>query len=262
MGHWHYTADHEYRVTVRPAPPAPISSRSPAVMSNVTPLKPKAGAGQYRMINRSKDRGEIWLYGIIGLAKDNWFGIDGVTAKQFADDLRKLGAVTSIDLRVNSDGGVVDDARAMYNLLVDHPASITTHIDGIAASAASFVAMAGTKIRIAEGGFVMIHNARGRVYGTADDVERMVPVFRSYDEQIRKTYAARTRQSDAQLQEWMRDERWFDSAEAVKFGFADEIVENMRVAACITDPTRFAHLPAALRPNRAAAAAAIAAMRQ
>lgn len=234
-----------------------LLNSSAVMMSGSVTRLPAKMPGSYRMVNRSNDAGEIWLYGIIGLAKDNWFGVDGVTAKQFADDLRKLGAVKTINLRVNSDGGVVDDARAMYNLLVEHPATITTHVDGIAASAASFVMMAGKTIKIAEGGFVMIHNARGGAYGTADDLERMVPVFRSYDEQIRKTYAARTGQKDAQLQAWMKEETWFTSDEAKKYGFADEIVENMRVAACLHRPERFTNLPAALRPNRAAAIAAL-----
>src|SRR5688500_9703008 len=103
------------------------------LMNSVTRLQPKQKAqGQYRMVNKANDRGEIWLYGIIGM---DWFG-DGVTAKQFADDLKKLGKVQTIDLRINSDGGVVTDARAMYNLLVEHEAKVITHIDGIAASAA------------------------------------------------------------------------------------------------------------------------------
>lgn len=219
-----------------------------------------AGIIDYRMLARG-DRGEIWLYGIIGLAKDNWFGIDGVTAKQFADDLRKLGAVKTIDLRLNSDGGVVDDARAMYNLLVEHPAVVTTHIDGIAASAASFVAMAGKTIKMADGGFIMIHNARGGVWGTADDLEKMIPVYRGYDTQIRRTYAARTGQSDQQLKTWMKEERWFDSAEALQYGFADEIQQNMRVAACLTKPALFSNLPVALQPRRVAAEASLARLR-
>lgn len=222
------------------------------VMNNVTPIKPKA-SGQYRMVNKANDRGEIWLYGIIG---SDFFG-DGVTAKQFATDLKKLGAVSTIDLRINSDGGVVTDARAMYNLLVEHKAKVITHIDGIAASAASFVAMAGAEIEIAEGGFVMIHNARGVTIGEAEDHERMATVLRQVNQTIVDTYVARTKQDDKKIKKWMADETWFDGKEAVANGFADRIVENMKVAASISHADMFKNIPSVLRPNRAAAVAAI-----
>lgn len=235
------------------------------VASAVTPFRQpakKSNLDAYRMVNKGADRGEIWLYGLIGLGKDNWLGIDGITAKQFAEDLRKLGAVKTIDLRINSDGGVVDDARAIYNLLVDHPANVTSHIDGIAASAASFIAMAGSTIKIAEGGYVMIHDARGGAYGTADDLEKMVGVFRSYNDTIRATYRARTGQPDDKLKAWMKEETWFDGKDAVKYGFADAIVENHRIAACIHDEKRFANLPPALRANRIRAEKTLADIRK
>ncbi len=226
-------------------------------MSNVRQLKPKA-QGQYRMLNKGSDRGEIWLYGIIGM---DWFG-DGVTAKQFAEDLKKLGKVQTIDLRINSDGGVVTDARAMYNLLVEHPAKVISHIDGIAASAASFVAMAGAEIEIAEGGFVMIHNARGVTVGEAEDHERTAAVLRQVNQTIVDTYVARTKQDQKKIKQWMADETWFTGKEAVQNGFADRIVENMKVAASISDPLKFKHLPTALLPKRAAAVARLAALKK
>lgn len=228
------------------------------VMSNVTRLQQPKAQGQYKMLNKSNDRGEIWLYGIIGM---DWFG-DGVTAKQFAEDLKKLGKVQTIDLRINSDGGVVTDARAIYNLLVEHPANVITHIDGIAASAASFIAMAGKEIEIAEGGFVMIHNARGVTIGEAEDHRRMGDVLDTMNKTIRETYAARTRNSDDKLKKWMDAETWFDGKDAVKNGFADRIVENMKVAASIRSPDLFKNLPSALLPRRAAAAARLDALKR
>lgn len=238
--------------------------RAPPVMA-VTPLRRDRavpGAPQYRMEARGKDRAEIYLYGLIGLARDNFFGVDGVTAKQFADDLKKLGrGVRHIDLRINSDGGVIDDARAIHTLLVQHPAEVTTHIDSIAASAASFVAMAGKTIRIAEGGFVMIHNARGGAYGQAEDLERYARTMRDYNQAIRNTYHARTGQPDDRLRAWMDEETWFSAAEAVEHGFADEVMADMRAVACLSQADRFEHLPEALRPNRSRATAALAAMR-
>lgn len=225
------------------------------VMGDVTRLKPKAKGSPsgYKMLNKGNDRGEIYLYGIIGV---DWFG-DGVSAKTFADDLKKLGGVKAIDLRINSDGGVVTDARAMHTLLMEHPADITTHIDGIAASAASFVAMAGKEIVIAEGGFMMIHNARMMAYGEAEDMRRAADVLENVNETIRSTYEKRTGAKAADIKKWMDAETWWNGKEAVEHGFADRIVEDMKVAACLHDPSRFKNLPAALRPNRAAAQAAL-----
>lgn len=207
------------------------------------------GVTDYRM-RAQGGRGEVWLYGLIGL--DFWG--DGVTAKQFADDLKKLGNVSTIDLRLNSDGGVVTDARAMYNLLVEHKAKVHVHIDGIAASAASFLAMAGDEIEIAEGGFVMIHNAYGVTKGQAEDHRRMADVLDAMNGTIRKTYCARTGNSDANLKKWMDAETWFDGNEAVANGFADRIVPNNMKAAAVRDPERFANLPAALQPREQAKA--------
>lgn len=225
--------------------------------NTVVPIKRRAPAvGEYRMVNRGNGRGEIYVYGIIGM---DWFG-DGVTAKQFAVDLKALGDVTTIDLRINSDGGVVDDARAMYNLLVEHKATIIAHVDGVAASAASFLAMAGDEIEIADGGFFMIHDVRGGVYGTADDLDRRAKVMRGYNDAVVKTYADRTGASDKQLRAWMTAETWFNAKDAVEHGFADRIVENMKVAAAITDASRFRNLPSSLLPRRAAATSKLAAL--
>jgi ATP-dependent Clp protease protease subunit len=232
---------------------------APIVMTART-QRPK-GAPEYRMVAKG-GRGEIYLYGIIGVSSDSFFGVDGVTAKQFADDLKKLGNVTTIDLRINSDGGVVDDARAMYNLLTQHPAEVRTHIDSLAASAASFVAMAGKSIEIAEGGFVMIHNARGGAWGTADELRSRASVMDGYNDAIINTYAARTGNSAAQLKKWMDAETWFTAEEAVQFKFADSVSQNMRAVAAISDARRFQNLPTALLPKRAAAVARIAALRR
>lgn len=228
------------------------------VMNNITNLPQRKAQGQYKMVvNKANDRGEIWLYGTIGM---DWFG-DGVTAKQFADDLKKLGNVQTIDLRINSDGGVVTDARAMYNLLVEHKAKVITHIDGIAASAASFVAMAGAEIEIAEGGFVMIHNARGVTIGEAEDHRRMAGVLDQVNQTIVDTYEARTKHDRKKLKKWMDDETWFTGKEAVENGFADRMVENMRVAASLQHSGMFKNLPAALRPQRMKAVVALDKMR-
>lgn len=209
---------------------------------------------EYSVKNKANDRGEIILYGTIGAG--GWFDEGGVSAAQFAKDLKALGSVKSIDLRLNSEGGLVNDARAMYTLLTQHKAKVTVYIDGLAASAASFLAMAGEQIHIAESGFFMIHNARGVTRGTADDHEANTKLLRSFDAEIRKTYADRTGVSVAKVKEWMDAETWFTGAEAMEHGFASHLMENMRAAACAyVSPVGmglFDHVPASARPNRAA----------
>lgn len=225
-------------------------------MNNVRPLRPKTSTPSgYKMVNR-KGRGEIYLYGIIG---DSWFG-DGITASQFAKDLKALGEVSDIDLRINSDGGSVTQAEAIYTHLVEHKAKVTVHIDGIAASAASYIAMSGEEILIADGGWVMIHEARSIEFGTADDFRRMADILDKTNDRIVAKYKARTKNDDKKLRAWMAEEKWFVGPEAVENGFADRVVENMKIAACITDQSRFRNLPAALRQNRARASVALAAM--
>ena len=224
----------------------------------IKPNQPGRAGGEnnYRMLAKGSI-GEIWLYGPIGA---DWFG-DGVTATKFKDDLRALGDVKTIDLRINSDGGLVTDARAMHTLLVEHPAKIITHIDGIAASAASFVALAGEEIIIAEHGFLMIHNARGGCYGEARDMRHTAQILEMMNGTIRDTYAARTRQTTAQIQAWMDAETWFTGTEAVEHGFADRVVEDVRVAASVSYPQRFVNMPAALSRPRTAEVRALLASR-
>lgn len=228
----------------------------PIMMGPVVRLPaPKVPSG-YKMTKQGADRAEIYLYGQIG---QDWFG-EGITAKRFADDLKALGKVNNIDLRVNSEGGDVFAGKAMYTLLVDHRAAIAVHVDGLAASAASLVAMAGDTIEIAEGAFVMIHNAWTWTIGDASDMRRTADLLDTVNGTIRDVYVARTKNKDADVKKWMDAETWMSGKEAVERGFADKLVENLKVAASIRDPKLFKNLPAALRPNRAKAVAALKAM--
>lgn len=219
--------------------------------------KPSAAPnGGYRIV-AAKDAATIYLYGPIG---DSWWTDAGVSANQFRKDLADVGAVKTLDVRINSEGGDVFDGQAIYTLLVQHAATVAVHIDGLAASAASFIAMAGDTIEIAESAFVMIHNAAGGCWGGAADMRKTADLLDAVNGALQSIYAARTRNSVADLKAWMDAETWFSGTEAVAKGFADKIVPNLAVAASVRDPGRYRHLPAALRPRRAAALAAIADM--
>ena len=119
----------------------------------------------------------------------------------------------------------------MYSLLVSSGAKINVMIDGFAASAASYLAMAGDTISIAEGGFFMIHEARGAGSGTAADLEQTAKVLRDVTDSIAGIYVSRTGIAKSTILDWMAEETWFDGPEAVERGFATALIPNKRADA-------------------------------
>lgn len=206
------------------------------------------GAPQYRVQARGK-RGEIYLYGVIG---ETWFA-EGITATKFKDDLKKMGDVSAIDVRINSEGGDVWDGRVMYNLLREHPAKKVVHVDGLAGSIASLIAMAGDEIHMGDGSFFMIHNAWGIAVGNAKEFRARADVMDSVSQTMRETYMSRTGQSSEKIASLMDDESWINATEAKELGFADFIVEDAKVAACVYVPELYSKLPEPLLKNRKAA---------
>lgn len=198
------------------------------------------GAG-FAIRAKGSKAAEILLYEDVG---EGWFG--GISAKRFADELKGLGKVDTIDLRINSYGGDVFDGLAIYQQLVQHPAKITSHVDGIAASIASIIAMAGDEIRIAEAGWFMIHDAWGMAVGNAAEMRRQAELLESVTNQLAGVYEARTKQPLETLRAWMADETWLDAAAAVERGFANSVAENLRMAAHAAPPKRFRNIPSAL----------------
>jgi ATP-dependent protease ClpP protease subunit len=196
----------------------------------------------YSIRAKAKGSAEIFIYEDVG---ESWFG--GVSARQFAADLRGLGDVQAIDLRINSYGGDVFDGLAIYRLLADHKAHVVAHIDGIAASIASVIAMAGNEIRIAEAAEIMIHDAWGVAIGPASEMRAYADRLDAVSSSIADVYVARTGNAKDQVQAWMDAETTFQSADALKHGFAGSIVPNVRAAARIQ--------PSAMHWRRAAAAA-------
>jgi ATP-dependent protease ClpP protease subunit len=233
-----------------------MAAREQTLDANVLKFqpRPKDRALNYRVVKAAASSAEIYLYDSIG----SWFGI---SAKQFVADLKALGDVKTIDLHINSDGGDVFDGRAIYSQLAQHKARIVVHVDGIAASIASLIAMAGDEIRMADGAFMMIHNAWGLSIGDAAEMRRMADLLESVNSTIQDTYAARTKQSIADLKTWMDAETWMTGEEAVDRGFADVLDEPVKAAATIREPGRFRNLPSALQPRRAAALARLAALK-
>lgn len=182
------------------------------------------GAG-YSMKARNAEA-DVFIYEDVG---SGWFG--GVSAKQFAEDLKALGDVTVINVHINSYGGEVFDGVAIYTQLKNHPAKVISHIDGVAASIASVIAMAGDEIRIADAGFIMIHNASGGVFGESKDMRKVADLLDTITATIADVYHARTGQDLDAIKSYMDAETWFTAAQAVEMLFADTVMEGLRVAA-------------------------------
>lgn len=187
--------------------------------------------------------GEIWLYDQIGAS----FWGDGITAKAFQKELTALGKVTTINLRINSPGGDVFDGTSIYNQLKAHPARVVVDIDGLAASIASVIAMAGDEIRIAGNAMMMIHNPHGVAMGDSLEMHRVAALLDQVKGNIVDTYAARTGNTRANVEAWMNDETWLTAEAAVQHGFADAVVQEQRVAASFAQLQAYRNVPAALK---------------
>lgn len=184
---------------------------------------------------------ELWIYDEIG--DDGWGG--GITAKDIVNQLEKMTDIQTIKVYINSPGGSVFDALAIYNVLNRKKVKCAIYIDGVALSAASVVAMAGDEIHMAENALLMIHDPIGLSWGNADDMRSLAALLDKAAETLVTTYASRTGQSEAQIREWMKAETWFDAEEALDAGFVTEIVEAKKVAAC-GDLSKFKNVPTTL----------------
>jgi len=200
-----------------------------------------------RLKDKASKAGEILIYEDVGAG---WFG--GVSAKSFTDALKALGDVATLDVRINSYGGDVFDGLAIYQQLVQSKARVTTHIDGIAASIASIIAMAGKEIKIAEAGWMMIHDAWGIFAGNAQALRENADRLDAVSKQLAGIYVARTKKKDEDIVNWMAQEKWFDSKDAVANGFATSVSENLRMAAHAAPPGHFRHVPTVLAPRNEA----------
>jgi ATP-dependent Clp protease, protease subunit len=170
----------------------------------------------------SEDPQTITVYDVIG--EDPWSG-GGFSSKKMAAILRNIGA-KDVTVRINSPGGSVFEGFAIYNELRNHKAKVTVEIMGIAASAASYIAMAGDEIRMGLGTFLMIHNSWGMVIGNRNDLEEAMTVLEQIDNAQVDIFEARTGLSRSEILKYMDAETFFPASEAVAKGFADSLMER------------------------------------
>lgn len=162
----------------------------------------------------------LYLYGPI----DSWGGYWGISAAEVATALSTLPAgTTDINLRINSPGGEVFEAVAIMNLLRDHSAKITARVDGLAASAASFLAVSADELIMGANTELMIHDAWGLAIGNAEDMRSYAQLLDSTSDNIASVYDAKAGGGTESWRDYMKAESWFGADEAVALGLADAV---------------------------------------
>ena len=163
----------------------------------------------------------LFLNGTI--AEQSWFD-DDVTPQIFKDEL--MSGSGDITVWINSPGGDCVAAAQIYNMLMEYPGSVTVKIDGIAASAASVIAMAGTKVCVSPVSMLMIHNPMTFAFGNTAEMQKAIDMLGEVKESIINAYEIKTGMSRAKLSRLMDAETWMNANKAVELGFADEILQR------------------------------------
>ncbi len=174
----------------------------------------------------------LFLNGTI--AEDSWFD-DDVTPKLFRDEL--MAGSGDITVWLNSPGGDCVAAAQIYNMLMDYKGSVTVKIDGIAASAASVIAMAGTKVLMSPVSMMFIHNPMTVALGNSDEMQKAIEMLQEVKESIINAYEIKTGLSREKLSHLMDAETWMNANKAVELGFADGILQRFNETENIALPT-------------------------
>ena len=169
------------------------------------------------------------------IASESWFD-DDVTPKLFKDEL--LSGNGPITIWLNSPGGDCIAASQIYSMLKDYAGEVTIKIDGIAASAASVIAMAGTKVLMAPTALMMIHNPMTMAWGDKSEMTKAIEMLDEVKESIVNAYEIKTGMSRAKISHLMDSETWMNANKAIELGFADDILEDKKKK-CAADETAF-----------------------
>ena len=172
---------------------------------------------------RDETSGERTLYLDGVISEDTWWG-DEITPAMFKSELfTEKGDIT---IWLNSPGGDCIAASQIYAMLMDYPHNVTVKIDGIAASAASVVAMAGTKVLMAPTALMMVHNPLTIAIGDSEEMQKAMDMLAEVKESIINAYQIKTNQSRIKISHWMDAETWMNANKAVELGFADGVLED------------------------------------
>lgn len=170
----------------------------------------------------NKKEADLLLYGVIG--DDGYW--DSVGSKEFAEDLKAIEDVETINVRINSPGGDVFAGQAIYSTLKRCKSTINVYIDGLAASIASLIAMAGDKVIMPKNSMMMIHKPWSFSAGNADDMRTMAETLDKVEESLVVAYTDKTGLSEEEIKKLLSDETWLSASDALEKGFCDEIEET------------------------------------
>lgn len=211
---------------------------------NRSPFKPRAKVGLYTIENKTEAEATVYIYDEI-----SWFGIN---AEQFIKDLNDITAKT-VHIRMNSPGGSVFDGTAVFNAIKQHKSKTVTHIDGLAASISSVIALASDEVRMSENAFLMIHDPWSIVIGNADTMREEADLLDKVGGVIAKTYIDKTGKDAAEIKAMMTAETWMTADEAKENGFIDTIdkeEKDEKAKATLFDLSVFANVPDQLKESR------------
>ena len=172
-----------------------------------------------------------------------------VSGSEFLRELKDLGDVDSIDLRIHSPGGSVLDGWAIANGIKNHPAHVVARVEGLAASMGSVVLMSADEIEVPQNAYVMIHNVSGGAFGEAEELESMAQLMRKLQDDVTDFYANATGKDREEIAEMMAAETWMNGEDAVEHGFATRVLEPVKAAACAdleTLVSKFENVPEAV----------------
>lgn len=201
---------------------------------------------------------ELWIYDVIG----SGFFESGVTDKSVRDDLAKFKNTEPLLVRINSPGGDVMQAVAIKTMIDQWKGRVEVQIDGLAASAASYIATAGAKVTMADGAMYMIHNPWTIAVGDARDMRKQADVLDKIGSKLIDAYARKTGKGHDDLQKMLDEETWLTSDEAVEQGFADEVIKETAMAFAIPAAMGFKHPPAEPKAPRQRPANKLAALQR
>jgi ATP-dependent Clp protease protease subunit len=231
------------------AEPAPgINARAPISARRVAPVRAKA----------ANDVGEMYIYEEIG---DSLWG--GITAQAFADALKGLGSVKSLNIYINSPGGNVFEGLAIFNQIRRFSGKKTAYVDGVAASISSIIPLACDEVKMAPNAMMMIHDPWTMAIGTSEDLRKAADSMDKVRSVLLDTYVAKTKGDSKKISQQMNDETWLTAAECIKQGFADGLTEESTVQAqamAFTLLAKYRHTPNNLRQTAVATASLVAQM--
>ncbi|WP_205589317.1 MULTISPECIES: head maturation protease, ClpP-related [Bacillus subtilis group] len=193
---------------------------------------------------------DVFIFGEVVTSGYEWDDID-TSATSFKKDLDALGDLSTINLHLNSPGGSVFDGVAISSMLKQHKATVNVYIDGIAASIASVIAMAGDTIFMPSNSMMMVHNPLTLVWGNAQEMRKQADVLDKISESMKLSYLERAgdKLDKETLDNLMDNETWLSAHEAVSYGLADEVIASNQVAASVSDElfAKYHNVPSALK---------------